>query len=170
MKKLGIESVSWKSSVPNRGIDAEKAFSEIESIRIKNEGELTDDLIVEKAKSKNSVIHDWFDWDDTVAAREHRRAQARSLLRSFHVVYKEKPEVKMRAYQVLYKQPAISEKRTVYSTTEEVLANPEARDRLIAEAIRMAMQFRNRFKHLHELEKVIQAIDETLPELALKQS
>jgi hypothetical protein len=84
------------------------------------------------------------------------------LIRSIQVTYAEQPETQTRAYEVHTKSHKPEEARTVYTTTEEVLANPESRDRLIADAIRMAMEFRRRFRALHELEKVIAEIDKAI--------
>lgn len=161
---MNIESVTWKRGVPTRGVDAVAAHKTLEKIRDKN-GNLTDDAILAAAKSVKSVIHNWFEWDDTVAAEHHRRLQARKLMTSLEITYQESPETTVRAYQVFKSAPVASDTRSVYSTTEEVLRDPEARDRLIADAIRAAMEFRRRFKVLHELEAVIQAIDATIETL-----
>lgn len=161
---MKIESIKWKQNVPNKGIDAAKAHTALESIRSKNNG-LTDDIIVTTAAAKNHVLHKWFEWDDSVAANEHRRAQARLLIRSLEITYTEAPGIKSRVYEVQHKSRPQDEGRTVYTTTEEVLENPESRDRLIAEAIKSAMQFRRRFRALHELNSLISEIDKTLEKL-----
>jgi hypothetical protein len=163
-KKVGvmkIQSVNWRNGAQSKGIDPVKAFNALERVREKNDG-LTDDAIVSAAKAKNHILHGWFEWDDSVAANEHRRAQARTLIRSFEVVYVEAPELTARAYEVETKSGKPQETRTVYTTTAEVLSNPESRDRLIADAIRMAMEFRRRFKMLHELDRVIEEIDKAI--------
>lgn len=164
---MKIESVTWKTVIATKGIQAIDAYKALESIRKNNSGQLTDDAVVAAAKPQNHVLHSWFEWDDTEAAIEYRRNQARTLMRSLAVTYKEAPELKVRAYQVSVKTRPQNQQRTVYSTTEEVLRNPESRDRLIAQAIKAAMEFRNRFKHLHELEMVIKSIDEVLVKLGM---
>ncbi len=161
---MKIEKVVWKKNVPTAGIDASKAYEAMEEIRAKNKG-LTDDALVLAAKPKSHVLHNFFEWSDDKAAVEYRRMQARQLMRSFEVVYKEMPETRVRAYQVQTKSRPGDVQRTVYSTTEEVMNNPESRDRLIASAIKAAMEFRNRFKHLHELEGIIESINKTLVRL-----
>jgi tRNA A37 N6-isopentenylltransferase MiaA len=161
---MKIEKIAWKQNVPTAGIDSVKAYQAMERLREQNGG-LTDDLIVAAAKPKNHILHKFFEWSDNKAAVEYRRSQARQLMRSFEVVYAEAPEIKVRAYQVQSKARPGDMERTVYSTTEEVLSNPESRDRLIASAIKASMEFRNRFKHLHELEGVIEAIDKSLVRL-----
>ena len=161
---MKIESIKWKQNVPSKGIDPSKAHAALETIRSKNNG-LTDDVIVKTASAKNHILHEWFEWDDSTAANEHRRAQARLLIRSLEVSYTEAPGIKSRVYEVQHKARPQDEDRTIYTTTEEVLANPESRDRLIAEAIKAAMQFRRRFKALHELDSLISEIDKTLAKL-----
>jgi len=158
---MKIEKIMWKQNVPTAGIDAAKAYEAMELLRAKNNG-LTDDALVEAAKPKSHVLHGFFQWSDDKAAVEYRRMQARQLMRSFEVVYAEMPETKVRAYQVQAKARPGEAQRTVYSTTEEVLNDPVSRDRLIASAIKAAMEFRNRFKHLHELEGIIESINKTL--------
>jgi hypothetical protein len=161
---MQIEAVSWKQNVPNNGIKPEVAHKALEQIRKKNGG-LTDDAIVEAAKPASHALHNWFEWEDCEAAKEHRRAQARALIRSLVVVYKKAPDLKLRVYQVERKARPQDPERTVYSTTDEVLRNPEARDRLIASAIKAAMEFRRRFKQLHELDAIIESIDKVLVQL-----
>ena len=161
---MKIETIKWKQNVPNNGIDPEKAHASLELIRAKNQG-LTDDVIVATAAAKNHPLHRWFNWDDTAAAKEHRRNQARKLITSLEVTYTEAPGIKTRVYEVEHKSSPRVPERTVYTTTEEVLANPESRDRLIAEAIKAAMQFRRRFKMLHELDHLMNEIDATIEKL-----
>jgi hypothetical protein len=83
------------------------------------------------------------------------------------VTYKQAPELQVRAYQVETKAAIKAPERTVYSTTEEVLKNPESRARLIADAIKAAMEFRNRFKHLHELDMIFESIEKVVVQLGV---
>ena len=161
---MKIQSIKWKQNVPSKGIEAEKAHKALEAIRARDNG-LTDDAILKAAAAKNHVLHSWFEWDDSAAAIQYRRDQARLLIRSLEVVYVETPDIKTRVYEVEHKSRPQDPQRTVYTTTEEVLANPESRDRLIAEAIRAAMQFRRRFKMLHELDSLINEIDKVVERL-----
>lgn len=163
---MKIQSVDWRRGAQSKGIDADKAYKALERVREKNGG-ITDDAIVDAAKPKNHVLHSWFEWDDSKAANEHRRAQARTLIRSFEVVYVEQPEITTRAYEVETKSGKPAEQRTVYTTTQEVLANPESRDRLISDAIRMAMEFRRRFRMLHEMERVMEEIDKAIETIGM---
>lgn len=50
-----------------------------------NNGTLTPDLIVEDARNPSSPLHEEFEWDDTVAAHQHRLSQARTVIRTIHI-------------------------------------------------------------------------------------
>lgn len=159
---MEISSVRWKHNFTPKSIDPEKAYSALEALRERNDGDLTDDAILGAAKARNHVLHKWFEWDDSKAAHEHRRQQARKLLRSFEVTYKEAPETPVRAFEIHRQTQPGSVTRTAYRTTDEVLADDKSRDKLIASAIRMAMEFRRRFKGISELDRIVEAIDKTV--------
>lgn len=63
----------------------EEVRSELE--RIANEdGSLTPEMVVQAARDESSPLHDYFQWDSKIAAHAWRLEQARSLIRSVHVV------------------------------------------------------------------------------------
>lgn len=163
---MKIEAVAWKQNVPTKGIKPEVAHKSLEAIRKKNGG-LTDDAIVDAARPQNHALHKWFEWDDTTAGVEYRRLQSRQLIRSLVVSYAEAPDLKTRMYEVSHKSRPADEQRTLYSTTDDVLSDPESRDRLIASAIKAAMEFRRRFKNLHELDAIIESIDKVIEKLGV---
>jgi len=53
--------------------------------RLETDGRLTPDAVVDAARPINSPLHSFFEWDDTAAAHEWRREQARELIRSVTV-------------------------------------------------------------------------------------
>lgn len=57
---------------------------EIEATR-DSKGRLTTQRVVEAAKDPKSVLHSQFEWDDSVAAHQHRLGVARALIRD--IVY-----------------------------------------------------------------------------------
>lgn len=156
----------WKNGVQSRGIAAADAYEHLEEIRSKNDGALTDDIVLESARNPSSPIHHWFDWDDNRAAQEYRRAQARKLIRSIEVIRvpSGNPQL-VRAYQANRIRQPSTPQRTVYSTTEEMLKDPEARSRLLMRAIREATAFKTRYKALNELASVFDAIDSIVEEM-----
>ena len=68
-----------------KGISADKAVAELERIRQKH-GTLKPELVVEESKPKRAVLHNCFQWDDSVAAKLWRKQQAADLIRNIVVV------------------------------------------------------------------------------------
>lgn len=65
-------------------------------------GKVTPDLIVQSAKNKKSVIHNYFNWDDANAAARFRLQQASTLLRHIQIkVIKDGESMYVRVYETL---------------------------------------------------------------------
>lgn len=69
-----------------RGVDAEAAGRELERIRRHSDGRLEPEAVVATAAHTDSPLHPAFEWDDEMAAVEHRLNQARNLIRSIRIV------------------------------------------------------------------------------------
>lgn len=64
-----------------------------ELMRIRDEhGKVEATLVVEEARPKESPLHPAFEWRDKIAGEQWRLWQARSLIRSVHVVSNQNPE------------------------------------------------------------------------------
>lgn len=104
----------------------------------KKGGELTPSDIVKDAKRKKSPYHDYFDWEDTLAAKKWRIQQARQLTEGIVKVVIIGTEAKeQRALLSVYKP---EDKRPVYVTLETVLNNDNYRNQHIDKILRV---FRN---------------------------
>jgi len=62
--------------------DAQKIGEELENIKAKKN--LTPNNVVEKAKNKKSILHKYFEWDNSEAAEKYRLQQAKNIIN--HVV------------------------------------------------------------------------------------
>ena len=164
-EKIKIE---WKRGFRHK-IDPEKAYAETERIKAKNGGVLTAGMVVEKARAKRNPLHKQFEWDNDIAAEEHRLEQARTMLRSIQVVYAEAPQVAPQRVYVTTTEPPLKENpaRKVYRSVDEVLEDPVARDELLGNAIRQAISFRRKYNALSELSQVFRAIDELMESVQL---
>ena len=156
---MNIREIRWVNRSPSAGIDAEEAYTALEVIRANGNGTLKQPDIVQAAKSKRHVLHDWFQWDDTAAAATYRQQQAGQLIRCIEVVYEERPEVPTRMYQVDVKKTNRSVEPSTYMTTEEMLADPDKRNILLQRAYSEVQSIRNRYQALEELSHVFEAID-----------
>ena len=59
---------------------------ELQVLAAENDGGLTPERVVERARDPNSPLHQAFEWDDTEASRKYRLEQARGLIRSVKIV------------------------------------------------------------------------------------
>lgn len=165
-RKVKSEEVSWKPGFSKASkVDAAEAHVALERIRKRNGGEVTPDSVIDAARSASSPLHDAFEWDDSRAAEEHRREQARCLLRSLVVTRIEAPKAPTRVYEVVRREKDVEtgeKSRRVYSTTEEVLADPDARARLLSDVLRQLVALRTRYRQLQELAVVWRSVDAAL--------
>jgi len=63
-----------------------------------NGGVLKVDDVLEEARKKDSVLHRHFEWDDSEAAEQYRRQQARALIQRCRIQLLETEPIKIRAF------------------------------------------------------------------------
>jgi hypothetical protein len=81
--------------------DVKKVVEEFEVIK-ETYGSVSPTSIVESARNKNSVLHGFFEWDDSKAAESYRKSEASKLLRQVEVkVVKDESPLYVRAYHVI---------------------------------------------------------------------
>ncbi len=103
-------------------------------------GELTAESVVAEAANPISPLHRYFEWDDTLAAREYRRTQARHLIRRVTIVVDDR---RLRAF------PFIPSARS-FAPMREAMTNTDWMDEIVAEFLRSAQAFEARWKnHKH---------------------
>tara|TARA_R100001244_G_C5142194_1_gene128101 strand:- start:74 stop:616 length:543 start_codon:yes stop_codon:yes gene_type:complete len=135
--------------------DAQVVGEELQRITGLHGGQLNHvDPIIEEARSVTSPLHDQFEWDDSIAAQEHRRYQARRLLACIRIVSEssEGPET-YRAFVNI--QIGVQQS---YHTTAEALSDKDLREKILAKALREARAWQDRYSQYHELSKVFEAI------------
>lgn len=137
-------------------IDPEKAGRELARIE-KAAGELTPAVVLERAKSANSSLHNHFEWDDTVAAEQHRLGQAGELIRSITVDISRsniEPAKPTRAFVSVERKGERS-----YVATATAMSDGDLRKQVLARAWAELEAFRRKYADLKELSGVFAAID-----------
>jgi len=81
--------------------DAESVCNELERVREQNNGQLRPIHVVGAARDEENPLHPYFEWNDAVAAEEHRKSTARKLVRSV-VIVPEKNESKRTTAQPVF--------------------------------------------------------------------
>ena len=118
-------------------------------------GVLKPEAVVKTAKSKKSVLHECFDWDDTSAAKLWRLRQARELIRVSVVILEDDSEpVKM--YVSLMADR--TSKGGGFRTVQAVMSDKELRAQLLDEALAELQAMQARYGRLKELAKVFAAV------------
>jgi hypothetical protein len=126
---------------------------ELEQLTKRHKGILRPYDIVEFAADPSTALHAKFEWDDEVAAHEHRLTQARHLIRVYMKPVNNKP---IRAWVSL----TTDRGGDSYRLTEDVMANEVLRAQLLEDSKRDMVSFKNKYRNLSELAKVFEAMDD----------
>jgi len=157
---------NWVRGFPHRNVNAMKAYAEINKIVKSKDGRVLPEDVISAAKPVRSTLHPLFEWDDTKAAAEHRKTQARLVLRSFTVIRSEAPKYPSRSLEVVREsvtgKDGETRVRNVYRTMEEIMADPDKRDELLTMALRELVSVQRKFRQLQELAIVFREIDTVL--------
>lgn len=138
--------------------DAKAVGRHIELLRKQCKGEITPEDILDDAKHDNSPLHSFFEWDDSVAAHQHRLAQARGLIRSVVAVYthEDRPATTARAY-VHVNEPSAPH----YRELSHALSQKKTRQLVLQRAWNELQSWRKRYADLKEFAELVEVIDET---------
>lgn len=127
----------------------------LERMAAKNGGLLLVDDVLAAAKDKRCILHKHFEWDDTEAARQYRREQARSLIQKCRVQIATAPDVSIRAFVSLHSDQVSG---GGYRMTAAVLNDDDLKAELLND-IRLTIERWNSKLHLLDSD-VVSLIDE----------
>lgn len=126
--------------------------------------------LVDASASADAPLHECFEWDDGAAARQHRESQARYILRSLVVVYRDDAGQKTSPvrYIVSLSESGEDENPDLVRPNQErryipvnvVLSDEVLRRRQLKQAMAEAKAWRNRYEHIRDLAAIFAAIDE----------
>lgn len=77
-------------------LEKEKAL--LLALADENEGLITVDAVLDAARDEDSPLHRHFEWDDSKAAENHRRWQARTLIARCRITLESRPDTLVRAF------------------------------------------------------------------------
>ena len=131
--------------------DAETVYKEITALG----DSFSPEQIVEAAKDEKTELHKCFTWDDTVAAENWRRHQARMLVAQL-VVKTETSDNEPVSVRVI----ASASARNEYKPIVKLLEVEQDYADLLARATRELQAIRAKYKIVTELREIFEAIDE----------
>lgn len=146
--------------------NAAEVGAHLELLRKEHKGELTPEDVLKDAENPNSPLHSFFEWDDGEAARQHRLAQARGLIRSVVAIYThdDKPATRTRAYVHVPE----SRETAHYRRADHAMSQTNTREMVLRRAWQELQQWRQRYKDLSEFAKLIEVVDEIAKKLPVE--
>ena len=134
---------------------AQEVGEELERIREKH-GKVNPEAIVEASRSKNSILHPYFDWDDAIAAEKHRKQQARHISNSLtcEVIIEGGEKKIIRAFINVKKN-----EESEYVPIEVVMKDEDLRRQMLDNALRELIGIKQKYQALKELSEIWDAID-----------
>ena len=142
-------------------LDAERAGRELEDIRTKSGGALTQEAVVERARSNNSALHDHFDWNDTEAAEKWRLNQAGDIIRAIVIDVSRSNVEEPKLVRAFVNVEQRGERH--YTSTLVALSDKDLRAQVLRKAWEELEGWRIRHSELVEFARVFSAIDEARP-------
>lgn len=113
--------------------------------------------VVEAARSKRSVLHGCFTWEDTEAAHQYRLIEARNLLRVY-VLTEKVDGLNVRAFVSLTSDRV--KDGGGYRAITDVMSDAELREQMLADAVVRLRNVQLQYKSLRQLDRVWDALDE----------
>lgn len=135
----------------NYNADANKCYEELQSIG----EEITPQQIVDYARDENTELHKCFTWDDTIAAQNWRKQEARRILQCLVYVDDIKEENEPTKLRVFYK----TDNSVGYKPTKFIVQNKSEYEVLLERACAELQIFKQKYSMLSELENIMALID-----------
>jgi hypothetical protein len=146
----------WKPEA-RVNLEAQVVGERLEHLRVAGGGMLTPEAVVDDARAADSPLHSAFEWDDTRAADEWRKEQARYLIRHVQVVIEE-PKIEAKIVRA-FVNVVDDEQEQGYTSIEAAMSEPELRRQVVDRAMREVREWRKRYSDLKELAGVFEAVD-----------
>jgi hypothetical protein len=158
MTKLLIEQkqYEWDTNYRQAGrVDPQKAGEALTSLAELDGQRLTTESVVEYAKPKRSPLHGGFEWDDALAATEHRQLQARQMMKSLRVIHvdREEQEPTRVFLNVRYGDGSQS-----YATVDHIMDDDDLYASVLGDAVSGLKAWQRRYRDIKELKHIHDAI------------
>lgn len=143
--------IFWKDGMDSfyNGVPAKDVVTELEKI---NSDSITPEQIVNVARDENSLLHQFFEWNDSIAAEKYRKIQAQQMLCRITYIVEDNDEPKRYYHNFTYST-------NEYHPIEYIFTHKDSQDLLIKRAYDYLEGAKKRFSDVQELNPVWEAID-----------
>lgn len=136
---------------------------ELKRIADASGGVLLPEAVVEAAKPLTSVLHNRFEWNDTVAGEAYRLWQARQLISvSVELIDSNDPSTLSKVFVSLAEDRRAG---TGYRSLVSVMSDEAMREKLLRDALAQMEFFEKKYQRLQELAKVFEVMHEVKKEV-----
>lgn len=118
---------------------------------------LTPENLVDASRPEDAPLHSEFEWNDSLAAEEYRRVQARLLISNLSIVIEEQKQEPVRAFFSLHH--GFKKNPGQYESTITIMSDDAKREILLKKAKNELKAFRQKYQMLSELANVFEAIN-----------
>lgn len=142
-------------------VDPKEAAQQLTALR-RRKGKLAPSDVVAASRAKTAPLHKCFEWDDAVAAEEHRRQTARTLIGALVMVDDDATDTTepIRCFVSVDREDDESDYTPLQVLLKEMTQDPATREQMLARAIRDIQGFRRAYAHLlPELGSIFEAIE-----------
>lgn len=146
-----IKEYSWNTGY-SYSVDANAVGKEFEKLG----DNLTPETVVNVARDENNIMHNIFEWDDTVAGEKYRKIQATQLIKNLkiNIISNDKKEKKqVRAFVSL-------ERNTGFKSLEAVINDIDQYQMLLDKAYRELYSIKLKYETLSEIQDLLKDIPE----------
>lgn len=139
--------IVWKDGMGSfyNGVRAEDIVFELNNISTES---ITPEQVLDAARSEKSIMHQFFEWNDSVAAEKYRKIQAQQLILKIAYVKDDEDTQPKRYYH------NISYSTREYHPVEYVFQHEDAYSLLKKRAIDYLRNAEKKFAEIKELESV----------------
>ncbi len=144
-----MKEYSWTTGGFNYKQDPNEVGKELEKLG----DELTPKNIVNLARNENSVLHEMFEWDDTVAAEQYRKQQANLIIQNLKitVIADDNIERKVKAFVTV-------KRNTVFEPIEKVVKDVDKYSLLLDKAYKELNGIKIKYRELQEIQDLLRDI------------
>lgn len=142
---------SWDVNGYGYSIDANDVGKEFEKLG----DNLTPESIVNVARDENNVMHNIFEWDDTIAGEKYRRQQANRLISNLQItiISDKKEDKKVRAF-------VTTKRSSKFQSIEKVVKDVDQYQILLDRAYKELYNIKLKYEKLSEIQDLLKDIPE----------
>lgn len=147
--------IVWKDGLGSfyQGVKAEEVVAELNKISTET---ITPEQVLDAARDENSLLHRFFEWDDSVAAEKYRKSQAQQMLLKISYVSDDEDAKPKRYYH------NVSYATGEYHSVSYIFKHEDAYELLKKRALDYLRAAESKFAEVKELDSVWDAIRDAL--------